>query len=126
MLRCYVAAPPLAVVAVTVFAALHTDWRLSDAVKFLLLVCCGAISVASTPRMMYRMGGVTRDFSTIWLLPVAVLLPPVYALLMPIPLIAVMQLFVHRGVLHRAIFTAASISLSYALAWAQACMPLLG
>jgi diguanylate cyclase (GGDEF)-like protein len=116
MLRCYVAAPPLAVVAVTVFAALHTDWRLSDAVKFLLLVCCGAISVASTPRMMYRMGGVTRDFSTIWLLPVAVLLPPVYALLMPIPLIAVMQLFVHRGVLHRAIFTAASISLSYALA----------
>jgi diguanylate cyclase (GGDEF)-like protein len=66
--------------------------------------------------MMYRMGGLTRDFSTIWLLPVAILLPPFYALLMPIPLIAVMQLFVHRGVLHRAVFTAASISLSYALA----------
>jgi diguanylate cyclase (GGDEF)-like protein len=93
--------------------ARFTNWTVGDGVKFLLLVCCGMISVAFTPRVMYAYPGVTRDFSTVWVLPIAILLPPVYAALAPIPFIAVLHFFVHRGVAHRRVFTAASISLTY-------------
>jgi len=117
MLRWYVVVPSVAAVTAASFAARYTNWHLRDLALFFVLMCCGMISVASTPRIMYTMSaGLTRDFSTVWMIPVAVILPPIYSLLMPIPLIAVMQLFVHRGILHRAVFTAASISLSYALA----------
>jgi len=114
--RCYVAALPVAAVAAMCFEASHTQWRVSDLVKFLLLMSCGMISVASTPRIMYSFSGVTRDFSSVWVLPTAILLPPIYAALMPIPMFAIMRLCVYRGVLHRMIFTVASISLTYALA----------
>jgi diguanylate cyclase (GGDEF)-like protein len=114
VLRWYVAAVPVAALAVIAVAADLNSWRLFDVAKFVILLCCGAVSVAATPRIMYQYPGLTRDFSTMWVLPTAILLPPVYAAMMPIPLLAVMQLFVHRGVPHRAVFTAASISLAYA------------
>jgi diguanylate cyclase (GGDEF)-like protein len=112
-IRLYVVAPPIATVVVIGVAAAYTDWRLGDVVKFVLLMCCGMISIALTPRSMYT-SGVIRDFSTVWVVPVAILLPPVYAAIAPIPYVAILQFFVHRGVLHRRVFTAASICLSYA------------
>jgi diguanylate cyclase (GGDEF)-like protein len=116
LLRCYVAAVPvLALVAMGVEAA-RTEWRMADLVTFLPLLCCGVISMASTPRVIFSHPGVTRDFGSVWILPTAILLPPVYAALMPIPLFAVMRWCVHRGILHRTVFTVASISLAYALA----------
>ena len=116
LLRCYVAAPPAIACAVIVLVGLHTDWRLSDFEKFLAFTCCGVISVASTPRLAYTRGGLTRDFGSIWVLPTAVLLPPIYVTLVSIPLLATLQFWVHRGVLYRRVFTAASISISYLLA----------
>lgn len=111
MLRWYVATPfVLALVTIGVAAA-WTDWRVPDLAKFVILACCGVISVASTPRIAYAYPGLTRDFSTIWALPTAILLPPVYAALIPIPFIITMQLWVHRGILYRRVFTGASISL---------------
>jgi diguanylate cyclase (GGDEF)-like protein len=113
LLRIYVGAMPVAAVAAIGVAAAYTDWRLSDLAKFLVLVTCGMISVASTPKIMYRVGGgVTRDFSSIWILPTAILLPPVYAALVAIPIVGTMHIFVHRGVPHRMVFTAAAFSLS--------------
>jgi diguanylate cyclase (GGDEF)-like protein len=94
----------------------QTSWRVHDVVEFLLLACCGAVSMASTPRIMYSYSGVTRDFSSIWVLPTAVLLPPVYSTLIAIPIVATLQLFVHRGLVYRRIFSAASLGLSYAAA----------
>jgi diguanylate cyclase (GGDEF)-like protein len=94
-------------------AAWFTNWTFSGGTKFLLLVCCGMISVAFTPRIMYAHPGVIRDFSTVWVIPIAVLLPPVYAAIAPIPFMAVLQIFVHRGSLYKRVFTAASISLTY-------------
>lgn len=114
--RSYVAAPLLFATAIATVTAVHTDWRLVDLAKFVVLICCGAISVASTPRIMYRVSGVTADFSDIWVLPIAVLLPPVYAALAPIPFMIIMQAWVHRGVPHRSVFTGAAISVSYAVA----------
>jgi diguanylate cyclase (GGDEF)-like protein len=116
LLRWYVAAAPVVAAAVIGMAAARTDWHILDFLKFLLLMCCGMISVASTPRITYAVGGATRDFSTIWVLPTAILLPPVYAALMPIPILVVTQLWVHRGIIYRRVFTAASISVPYAAA----------
>jgi diguanylate cyclase (GGDEF)-like protein len=115
VLRWYVAAPPIVAAVLACYAAAGTHWRVWDLVKFSLLMGCGIISVASTPRIMYSTGGLTADFGQIWVLPIAILLPPVYAALVPIPFFVVMQLWVHRGVIYRRVFTAASVSLSYAL-----------
>lgn len=110
LLRLYVAAPPvMAAVLIGVLGAVM-DWHLVDVGKFALLACCGMMSVAFTPRLVYAIGGITKDFSTMWALPIAILLPPIYAALAPILFLAVMQLFVHRGIFYRRVFTAASIS----------------
>ena len=116
MMRLYVAAIPVGAFAVIGVAAAFTDWRTVDLEKFLLLVCCGAISVASTPRIMYAVPGVTRDFTTVWVLPAAILLPPVYAGVISFVIFAILRLCVHRGVLHRMVFTASSVCVSYAAA----------
>jgi diguanylate cyclase (GGDEF)-like protein len=113
-LRFYVALLPAATLVVIGVASAYTDWSVTDAMKFLLLMCCGMISVAFTPRIMYAFPGLTRDFSTVWVIPIAIMLPPVYAAIAPIPLFATLHFFVHRGVLHRIVFTTASVSISYA------------
>lgn len=118
-LRWYVATPVTTWLAVIGVVVAHATWRSSDIVEFLLLICCGSISSASTPRIAYTNGGgLTRDYTTMWLLPTAILLPPVYALLVPIPFIVVMQVWVHRGIVYRRAFTAAAHGLAYgATSW---------
>src|SRR6266446_2691406 len=82
-LRCYVGAVPLAMLALIFFAATQTSWHAFEAWKFLLLLGCALVSVAATPRVAYLQSGLVRDFITAWVLPVAILLPPVYAMVMP-------------------------------------------
>ncbi len=113
VLRAYVALVPLVAVALTCFAASQTTWHASDLLKFCLLLGCALISVAATPRMAYTPGRLIRDFITVWVLPVAVLLPPVYSMVLPIPLYVLTQWRVHQGVVYRRVFTAAAIALSY-------------
>ncbi len=113
MLRCYVGIViAFAVAAIGVGLAV-TSWRVQDGVEFLLLACCGTVSMASTPRLMYSYPGVTRDFSSIWVLPTAILLPPVYSTLIAIPIVATLQLFVYPTVVHRRVFSAATHCLTY-------------
>ena len=45
-----------------------------------------------------------RDFLTVWVLPVAILLPPVYAMLMPAPLLALTQWHMRWGMIYRRVF----------------------
>jgi len=113
VIRVYVAAVPLVALALTCFEVSHTTWHAADVWKYALLLSCGLLSVAATPQSAYLQGGMTRDFITVWVLPVAVLLPPVYAMLMPIPLYILTQWRVHRGVIHRKVFTASAIALAY-------------
>ena len=115
-LKAYVAAMPIAALGVIGLLAAHTGWHLLDAVKFAILVACGIISIASTPRIAYTVTGLTRDFSAVWLLPTAILLPPIYVALMPIPMVLTLHFVVHRGVVYRRVFTAGAISLGYVLA----------
>jgi diguanylate cyclase (GGDEF)-like protein len=115
-LRLYVGLVPLVALGLTCYAASQTTWTGPDLVKFLLLLGCGMVSVAATPRTAYIPGGMTRDFLTVWVLPVAILLPPVYAMLTPIPLQILTQTRVHKGVVYRRVFTVAAIAISYGAA----------
>ena len=71
-LRLYVGLIPLAVFGLTIFAATQTAWHASDLAKFVLLLGCGMVSVAATPQSAYVQGGMTRDFLTVWVLPIAI------------------------------------------------------
>ena len=113
VLRIYVGFVPLVALGTLAFTVSQTTWHLDDALKFILLLTCGLVSVAATPRIAYLQSGTVKDFITTWVLPVAVLLPPVYALIMPIPLIFLTQWRVHRGVVYRRVFSGAAIGLAY-------------
>jgi diguanylate cyclase (GGDEF)-like protein len=115
-LRSYVGLVPVTALALIGYAASQTTWHSGDLVKFLLLLGCGLISVAATPRIAYTQGALVRDFITVWVLPVAILLPPVYAMVAPIPLLAMTQWVIHRGVVHRRVFTACAMGLAYGAA----------
>jgi len=117
LLRWYVATPVTGALAFMAIAAAHTDWQVDDLIKFLVLASCGMVSIASTPRIAYTSsGGLTRDFSSVWVLPIAILLPPIYAAIVPIFFSLTMHLCVHKGIIYRRVFTAAATGLSYATA----------
>lgn len=82
---------------------------------FALLLACGAIAVEVT-RRVGEPTGVVRDVYALWDLPAAVLLPPMYALLAPIPRMVLTQARIRRGVVHRRAYTAAAVGLAYAAA----------
>ena len=113
LLRWYVAGVITLAVGVMGVGIARTSWHANEVVEFLLLACCGTVSMASTPRMMYSHPGVTRDFSSIWFLPTAILLPPVYSTFIAIPIVATLQLWVHPGLIYRRVFSAATFGLSY-------------
>ena len=99
----------------TCAAAALTPVQAGQLQLFAVLVLCSAAAVELT----WRAGepsGLVRDVSAVWDLPAAVLLPPAYALLAPIPRMALTQLRVKRAVFHRRAYTAAAIGLAYAAA----------
>jgi diguanylate cyclase (GGDEF)-like protein len=113
LLRCYVGVVPLAAAVLTCVAAANTTWHATQAWKFALLLGCSLISVAATPRVVDRQNGVTRDFITVWVLPIAILLPPFYAMVTPIPIYVLTQFWVAKGVAYRRVFTVGAIALAF-------------
>ncbi|MDQ2812144.1 MAG: GGDEF domain-containing protein [Actinomycetota bacterium] len=114
--RIFVGAVPLAALVLIGLTASQTSWRAADLAKFGLLLSCGMISVVATPRIAYGQGSMVRDFLTVWVLPVAILLPPLYAIVTPIPLLVLTQWRMHRGFIYRRVFTGAAIGLAYGTA----------
>jgi diguanylate cyclase (GGDEF)-like protein len=114
--RWYIAAVTIAALGFGLFAASQTTWRAADITKFFILLACGLGSVAATPRIAYSQGAMVRDFLTVWVLPIAVTLPPVYAMITPVPLLLMTQWRIHRGVVYRRVFTGAAIALGYGAA----------
>src|SRR4029077_12425152 len=112
-LRSYVGAVVVAAFVMIVYAGSQTIWTASDLLTFLLLLACGAISVVATPRIAYLQAGIARDFLTAWVLPVAIVLPPVYAMLTPIPLQVLTQWRVRNGGVSRRVFSLRAISPAY-------------
>ena len=116
ILRAYVGAVTAAGLVLTVAAASATAWPPGDLVRFGLLLSCGSVSIVATQRIAYLQSGMVRDFLSAWVLPVAILLPPVYAMVIPAPLLMLTQWRVHRGAVYRRAFTAAAIGLAYGAA----------
>ncbi|HZR49449.1 MAG TPA: GGDEF domain-containing protein [Streptosporangiaceae bacterium] len=115
-LKTYIGVPPILALLTTCFALSRTTWHTDDLLKFVLLLGCGLVSVIATPRVAHIKGGMVRDFLTVWVLPIAILLPPVYAMVAPIPLLWLTQRRVHRGVVYRRVFTAGAMGLAYGAA----------
>ena len=95
---------------------------------FAFLLACSAAAVEMS-RRTDEDGMVARDAYTIWDLPTAVLLPPLFALLAPVPRMALtQQVRVRRTMLHRRAYTAAAEGVAYAAASLafHAAVPLLG
>jgi len=108
----------LAVLAAEVIAAIAavatTRWQTRDLVLFVALIACGAAMVEATRDIKTPHGTVGRDMQAVWYLTMAVLLPPVYAIVAPIPLIALK--ISHRrnsAVLYRQVFSVAANGLAY-------------
>ncbi len=85
--------------------------RLRDLATWLVMVACATVSIEAV-RRIGQPAGVSKDLLSVWTLPVAFLLPPVYALLMPVPLVALRQLRLSPSLLYRRVFSAAAIGLA--------------
>jgi diguanylate cyclase (GGDEF)-like protein len=80
-----------------------------------LLLLCTALTVELTKRSGEN-AGLIKDVFAVWELPVAILLPPIYALLVPAVRLILIDLRILRVPLHLRVFTIAVIGLSYASA----------
>ncbi|MDR8412109.1 GGDEF domain-containing protein [Nonomuraea sp. 3-1Str] len=100
----------LDLVAIVLLAA-STPVRWSDVMAFVALMACGAVCIEATRRLGMP-AGVSRDLLSAWWLPVALLLPSLYALLAPIVLQMLLQWRVRATVLHRRVFSSAAIGLA--------------
>jgi diguanylate cyclase (GGDEF)-like protein len=97
------------------FLAARTEWRPAALLTFGALMAAGVVCIEASRRLGMP-AGIGRDLLSAWWLPVVLLLPPVYALLIPIPMQALLQLRVRRTLLHRR----AIVSAAYGLAGAAA------
>jgi len=103
----------LAAIGVAASAATYSG---HDLALFGLLLGCTAAAVEMTRKAGEQAGGLVKDVQGVWELPVAILLPPFYALVVPIARVALTQWRVRRAPLHRRVFTAAAVGLAYGAA----------
>ena len=96
-------------------AAASTTITEHDLVLFGLLLVCTALAVELI-RKKAEPGGMIRDVQGVWELPVAILLPPLYALLLPMVRLTLVQLRVRRAPVYRRVFSGAAVSLCYGAA----------
>jgi diguanylate cyclase (GGDEF)-like protein len=101
----YVAAIAVAVVVEPWPQPWHNLWL------FGALLLCTALTVERTKRLGEN-AGLIKDVYTVWELPLAILLPPVYALAAPIFRFTLTQLRIRRIPLHRRVFSAAVVGLA--------------
>jgi diguanylate cyclase (GGDEF)-like protein len=97
-------------------AARFAAYSRHDLALFGLLLGCTAAAVEMARKAGERGGLFIMDAQGVWELPVAILLPPFYALIVPMVQTALTQWRVRHGLLHRRVFTAAAVSLSYGAA----------
>ena len=107
-----VIAADLAAIGVAASSTAITDGNLA---LFGLLLGCTAASVELT-RKSGEQGGMIKDVQGVWELPAAILLPALYALVIPIIRIALLQWRIRRAPVYRRVFSGAALSLSYGAA----------
>jgi diguanylate cyclase (GGDEF)-like protein len=96
-------------------AASFTTITGHDLAWFGLLLGCTALAIEWT-RKAGEQGGAIRDVQGVWELPAAILLPPLYALLIPLARLTLVQFRIRRAPVYRRVFSGAAVSLSYGAA----------
>src|SRR3984893_15035909 len=96
-------------------AASSTAITRANLALFGLLLGCTAASVELT-RKAGEQGGMIKDVQGVWELPAAILLPPLYALVVPIVRMPLVQWRIRRAPVYRRVFSGAAIGLSYGAA----------
>jgi diguanylate cyclase (GGDEF)-like protein len=109
----FVVAVILVDAVVLAVSATTTPVGAHDLEVFGLLLACNAATVELTRRTSEPEGHV-KDVHAVWELPVVILLPLPYALLMPAIRLALIQWRIRRTAVYRRVFSAAAIGLSYA------------
>lgn len=109
-LACCVTVVTALAAGLAVWGLLRTALTPAHLASFLLLTGCGAVCVEAV-RRAGEPAGVAKDLLSAWTLPVALLLPPVYSLLIPLPLTVLLQLRVRRGLVYRRAYSIAAIGL---------------
>jgi diguanylate cyclase (GGDEF)-like protein len=112
-LRGYVLGVTALAITAIALAAFSAQWRLSEIAVFIGLLACGVVSIESTRMVKEVHGTVGRDLQSIWYLAAAITLPPVYALLAPVPMAAYRLWRVRSGFMYRRVFSNATLSLAY-------------
>jgi diguanylate cyclase (GGDEF)-like protein len=101
--------------AAAVTATALTTWHARDALSYAVLLGLGVLSVEAS-RRLGEAAGVSRDAHGLWELPIAIVLPPAYALFAPAVVLALTQWRVRRTLAHRRVFSAAALGVSGAAA----------
>jgi diguanylate cyclase (GGDEF)-like protein len=118
-LRSLLLAYILAIVVGWVVAVGVGIWRtpihLADGLAAALILTCGIVA-AEVGRRQGQLAGASKDLLSPWFLPLALLLPPAYALLAPAVLMAHTQYRVTRTPAYRRLFSIAESGLSLAVA----------
>ena len=97
-------------------ACAHTSWSASDLAVAGLLAACAIIANEASRQLDETHGELLRDLGSLWMLPMAVLLPPAYSLLAPVPIYAHKILRLPGAVPYRRVFSGATMSLAYGAA----------
>jgi diguanylate cyclase (GGDEF)-like protein len=93
----------------------RTPLRMDNAALFAALLAAAVICIEAI-RRLGQPSGVSRDLLSAWWLPIALLLPPVYALLAPCVIGLVLYLRARRIPLYRRVFSSAALGLAGAAA----------
>jgi len=110
-LRLFVTWVVLAYLAALAVAATHNPLRPHNLETFAVLLAFGITTVELT-RRNGEPAGLIKDLHAVWYLPAALLLPPLYGLIAPIPVLLLSQFRIRRTLVYRRVFTAAAIGLS--------------
>jgi diguanylate cyclase (GGDEF)-like protein len=111
-LTIFIAVVVLADIAAIAVSAVSLSVHAHDLVVFGALLACDAATVELTRRGS-EPEGVVKDVYAIWELPVVIVLPPLYALLIPLVRFALTQWRVRRAPVYRRVFSAAAIGIAY-------------
>lgn len=112
-LRTYLILITACALASMIVTLIDMPWRLSQLLIFLGFLACGIAAIESTRAVREVHGTVGRDLQSVWYLAAAITLPPGYAMLAPVPLAAWRLWRVRSGLMHRRVFSNATISLAY-------------
>jgi diguanylate cyclase (GGDEF)-like protein len=96
----------------TAAAWAYAPVRTRDLAVFAALIGVGAVSIEAGRRIHEPQGTLVRDLFSVWCLPIAILLPPAYALSAVIPLHLFRMWRTHPGTPYRGVFTLAAAGLA--------------